>query len=218
MTERNLTPVDIVIGHLDLGMRTLFGKPVGERPSPARDTGEASSLSDADRRRSAAMMRVNHCGEVCAQALYQGQALTARSGDVRSSMDIAAHEEIDHLQWCQQRLEELGSHTSYLNPLWYSGALGLGLLAGLAGDKWSLGFLAETERQVVRHLDGHLDRLPVEDRKSRDIVTQMKEDEARHATMAVTEGAMDLPGPFKRLMALSARVMTTVAAGFNKQG
>jgi ubiquinone biosynthesis monooxygenase Coq7 len=211
MTERNLTPVDIVIGHLDLGMRTLFGKPMGKRPSPDRDTGEPSPLSDADRRRSAAMMRVNHCGEVCAQALYQGQALTARSRGVRSSMDTAAHEEIDHLQWCQQRLDELGSHTSYLNPLWYSGALGLGLLAGLAGDKWSLGFLAETERQVVRHLDGHLDRLPVEDRKSREIVKQMKEDEAKHAKMAEEAGASDLPQPIQGAMAFTAGIMKTLA-------
>ena len=158
------------------------------------------------------MMRVNHCGEVCAQALYQGQALTARSQEVRTSMDAAAREEIDHLEWCQQRLGELGSHTSYLNPLWYSGSLGLGLLAGLVGDKWSLGFLAETERQVVRHLEGHLDRLPEGDSKSRAIVEQMKQDEAKHATMALVEGAADLPPAIKVFMTLTAKVMTTLSA------
>ena len=212
MTNRSPTPIDNFIGHLDLGLRTLFGNPVGERPSPSIDTTQETQLCDADRHRSAEMMRVNHCGEVCAQALYQGQAMTSRSQAVRSSMDAAAREEIDHLEWCQQRLEELGSRTSYLNPLWYSGSLGLGLLAGLAGDKWSLGFLAETERQVVQHLEGHLELLPEADSKSRAIVEQMKEDEAKHATMAVVEGAADLPRPLKIGMTIAAKVMTTVAA------
>jgi ubiquinone biosynthesis monooxygenase Coq7 len=159
----------------------------------------------------AGLLRVDHAGEVCAQALYQGQALTARRADVRSRLEQAAREENDHLAWCGRRLEELGSHRSLLNPLWYAGSFAIGALAGLAGDRWSLGFLAETERQVVRHLDGHLADLPPDDMKSRAILEQMREDEGRHATTAVDAGAAELPGAVKGLMAGVSRVLTAVA-------
>jgi len=160
---------------------------------------------------SAALMRVNHVGEVCAQALYQGQALTSRSADVREKMNEAAEEEIDHLNWCFRRIEQLDSHTSYLNPIWYLGSFALGVGAGLAGDRWSLGFLAETERQVVEHLESHLDRLPEEDTVSRAIVAQMAEDEAKHAEMAIDNGAAELPDMVKTAMKLTARVMTQIS-------
>ncbi len=156
-------------------------------------------------------MRVNHVGEVCAQALYQGQALTSRSAAVREKMREAADEEIDHLNWCYQRIETLGGHTSLFNPIWYAGSFALGVGAGLAGDKWSLGFLAETEKQVVEHLHSHLERLPPQDIVSRAVVGQMAEDEAKHAEMAISEGGAELPAPIKGLMKLTARIMTTVA-------
>jgi ubiquinone biosynthesis monooxygenase Coq7 len=160
---------------------------------------------------SASLMRVNHVGEVCAQALYQGQALTSRSSEIREKMNEAAEEEIDHLNWCYQRIEQLDGHTSYLNPFWYLGSFALGLGAGLAGDKWSLGFLAETERQVVRHLKSHLERLPAEDTVSRAIVTQMAEDEERHAEMAVDNGAAELPQFVKNAMTVTAGLMTQLS-------
>ena len=156
-------------------------------------------------------MRVNHVGEVCAQALYQAQALTARSLELRQQMLAAAREETDHLAWTQQRLDELGAHRSLLNPLWYAGAFGLGLLAGRLGDRVSLGFVVETEKQVEAHLQGHMDRLPPNDHASRAIVAQMKDDEARHAMEARQAGAVELPPPVKGLMRLAAKVMTTVA-------
>ena len=156
-------------------------------------------------------MRVNHVGEVCAQALYQGQALTSRSEDVRLKMQEAATEEIDHLNWCYQRIEQLNSHTSYLNPLWYAGSFTLGVVAGLAGDKWSLGFLAETEKQVVKHLESHLERLPDQDLVSRAIVSQMAIDEAKHADMAEENGAEELPEAVKELMRATASIMTKLS-------
>jgi ubiquinone biosynthesis monooxygenase Coq7 len=156
-------------------------------------------------------MRVNHAGEVCAQALYQGQALTARQDDTRRQMAQAAEEENDHLLWCRHRIHELGGHTSLLNPLWYSGSLAIGAVTGLLGDKWSLGFLAETEQQVVRHLEGHLQRLPENDEKSRAILEQMKTDEGEHRMTALNAGGVELPDPVKRLMTLASRVMTTTA-------
>jgi ubiquinone biosynthesis monooxygenase Coq7 len=163
------------------------------------------------RNKSASLMRVNHVGEVCAQALYQGQALTSRSIDVKDKMNEAAEEEIDHLNWCYQRIEQLDSHTSYLNPIWYLGSFALGIGAGLAGDKWSLGFLAETERQVVEHLESHLERLPAEDTISRAIVSQMAEDEAKHAEMAVENGAAELPEFIKQAMKKTAGLMTKLS-------
>ena len=193
-------------------MRTVFGRPaVTGRPHPAADGGAlepAVELSDPERLRAARLMRVNHTGEVCAQALYQGQALTAREPHLREAMEEAAREENDHLAWCEARLEELDARTSLLNPLFYAASLGLGTAAGLAGDRWSLGFLAETERQVVRHLEGHLLRLPRQDERSRAILEQMRVDEGAHATRAVEEGAAELPAPLRRAMGLSARVMT----------
>ena len=206
------TFIDHLVASLDNGLRSTFSKPNAKRVSPAKrldhdPISDNTQLKDA----SAALMRVNHVGEVCAQALYQGQALTSRSDDVREKMQEAADEEIDHLNWCFERIEELDSHTSHLNPLWYAGSFAIGFGAGLAGDKWSLGFLAETERQVVAHLESHLDRLPTEDVLSRAIVSQMVIDETEHAQMAVDNGAAELPEPIKKIMQLSAKVMTSLS-------
>jgi len=185
---------------------------ITERPNPADSKSaveqESANLSSAERVESARLMRINHAGEVAAQGLYQGQALTARLTQVRDQMQRAAQEENDHLQWCRQRCEELGSHTSYLDPLWYLGSLAIGAAAGALGDKWSLGFVAETERQVVRHLDGHLQRLAQHDEKSRAILEQMKNDELQHATNAIAAGAAELPSPIKRAMNKVSRIMT----------
>ena len=157
-------------------------------------------------------MRVNHAGEVCAQALYQGQALTARQHETRQQMKQAAIEENDHLAWCRQRLRELGGHTSLLNPLWYTGSLAMGAASGLLGDKWSLGFLAETENQVVKHIEGHLQQLPADDGKSHAILEQMKTDEAQHKANALNAGGSPLPDPVKKMMTLVSRVMTSTAS------
>jgi ubiquinone biosynthesis monooxygenase Coq7 len=195
----------------DRGLRTVFGEPpVSGRPNPA-DAHQETVLEDADRREVARLMRVNHAGEVSAQALYQGQAMTAKRPGVRDKLERAAVEENDHLSWCARRARELGGRTSLLGPLWYAGSFAIGALAGLAGDKWSLGFLAETEHQVVRHLDGHLERLPAADQKSRAILAQMREDEGRHATTALKAGGAPLPGPVKTLMTLTSKVMTRTA-------
>lgn len=156
-------------------------------------------------------MRVNHCGEICAQALYQGQALTARDSAAREALHAAAREETEHLAWTERRIEELGGRKSLLNPLWYAGSFAMGAAAGLLGDKWNLGFLAETERQVVSHLEGHLEGLPGDDAKSRAIVEHMREDEARHAGTAVEHGGAELPAPVKSAMRLASRVMTRTA-------
>jgi ubiquinone biosynthesis monooxygenase Coq7 len=208
-TARNYSALDQFLNQLDWGVRTVFGRPTAtERLNPAVMLSEVL-LSDEERQRSARLMRVNHAGEVAAQALYQGQSLTARMPRVRSQMERAAQEENDHLAWCEDRLHELGGQTSLLNPLWYLGSLSIGALAGWAGDQWSLGFLAETERQVVAHLDNHLKwRLPEGDQKSRAILTQMREDEAQHATTALRAGGGVLPEPIKRLMDLASSVMT----------
>jgi ubiquinone biosynthesis monooxygenase Coq7 len=211
MQTRKQSFLDEVIGQADQALRTVFGEPSGSgRPDPAR-TREEGELAAAGKARSLNLMRVNHAGEVCAQALYQGQALTARQEDTRRQMAQAAEEENDHLQWCRHRIHELGGHTSLLNPLWYSGSLAIGAITGLLGDKWSLGFLAETEQQVVQHLDGHLQRLPKNDEKSRAILEQMKIDEGEHRTTALNAGGVELPDPVKRLMTLASRVMTTTA-------
>ncbi len=211
MSERHYTPIDHAIAQFDQGLRTLFGQPeVTERPNPADGIPEAE-LSERERRHVAGLMRVNHAGEVCAQALYQGQAIGARHSRVREQMERAAQEENDHLDWCQQRLRELDSHTSVLNPFWYAGSLAIGALAGFAGDKWSLGFVVETERQVERHLERHLGELPAQDLRSKAILEQMKEDEVHHATTALKAGGAPLPKPVKTLMKLTSKVMTTVA-------
>ena len=213
MTQRNpSTLIDQLFSQLDHGLRSTFVRPSSKRASPADTITEDPIAKNTElRNTSAALMRVNHVGEVCAQALYQGQALTSRSVEVRDKMNEAAEEEIDHLNWCYRRIEQLDSHTSYLNPLWYLGSFSLGLGAGLAGDKWSLGFLAETERQVVEHLELHLERLPEEDTISRAIVTQMAEDEARHAEMATENGAAELPQFVKQTMKATARLMTQLS-------
>lgn len=206
--HRNYSPLDRLLIQADLGLRTLLGNPIPtDRPNPASTVPEAD-LTEAERREAMRLMRVNHTGEVCAQALYQGQALTARSDQVKRLMQESAAEENDHLTWCERRIEELDGRTSHLNPLFYIGSLTLGTVAGLAGDKWSLGFLAETERQVESHLDGHLSRLPEADERSRAVVEQMKEDERKHATTATEAGGADLPLPVRQLMRLASKVMT----------
>lgn len=196
---------------LDVGVRTLLGQPkITERPNPARDKAEGE-LSEADRELAGRLMRINHAGEVAAQGLYQGQALTAKLPEVREKMERAALEENDHLDWCETRAKELGTHVSLLNPAWYAGSVAIGALAGIAGDKWSLGFVAETEQQVVKHLDDHLQRLPETDTKSRAILEQMKEDEGHHATVALEAGGAELPYPVKKLMGLTSKIMTRTA-------
>jgi len=211
MAARTYNFLDSVLISIDHGIRTVFGEPpVTERENPAAGCEEAE-LDTQDKRLAARLMRVNHAGEIAAQALYEGQALTARLPDVRDKMERAALEENDHLSWCAKRVHELGQHTSLLNPLWYTGSLAIGALAGIIGDKWSLGFVAETEHQVVRHLEDHLQRLPAQDNKSRVILQQMKEDEAHHATTALEAGGAELPEPVKKLMALTSKVMTRAA-------
>jgi len=201
--------LDEWIASADQALRTLTGGTHAARAQPSAP-GEAD-LTPQERRLSGALLRVDHVGEVCAQALYQAQGLTARSPTLRQQMQRAAAQEVDHLAWTERRLAQLGAHTSVLNPLWYAGAFGIGLLAGWAGDRWSLGFVVETERQVEQHLAGHLDRLPSADAPSRAIVEQMKIDEAQHAAAAELSGAAALPGPIKLAMRLAARVMTRTA-------
>ncbi|MCO6441754.1 MAG: 2-polyprenyl-3-methyl-6-methoxy-1,4-benzoquinone monooxygenase [Nitrococcus mobilis] len=208
MVGRRYSLIDRVIAQFDTGMQTLFGRPRGTgRPSPAHGLPEPE-LDRQERRKAARLMRVNHCGEICAQALYQGQAITARNPTLHQTLARASAEENDHLAWCEERLMRLGSHTSYLNPLFYIGSLGIGALAGAAGDRWSLGFLAQTEEQVVQHLSKHLQSLPRQDRPSRAIVEQMRLEEGGHAATALEAGAARLPGPVRQLMRLSARAMT----------
>lgn len=189
-------------------LRTLSG---GSHAARAHPTAGEATLSPHESKLSGALIRVDHVGEVCAQALYQAQALVARSPEVRRQMRRAATEEVDHLAWTERRLAELGARASMLNPLWFAGAFGLGLAAGLAGDRWSLGFVLETERQVEQHLAGHLDRLPAGDAPSRAIVEQMKVDEAHHAEAARAAGAAELPAPIRLAMRLAARLMTGTA-------
>ena len=202
-----MVDLDRLIATVDNGLRTLLAPAHSARPIPGGSTADAD-LSTAERSLAAALMRVNHSGEICAQALYQGQALTARNASARAALEQAATEETDHLAWTRQRIDELGGRASLLNPLWYAGSFALGAVAGLLGDKWNMGFLAETERQVEGHLEGHLDRLPPRDEKSRAIVDQMKSDEARHARTAAEYGAAELPQPVKLAMKLGSRVMT----------
>lgn len=202
--------IDDLIVEFDKGLRTLLVPARTTRPLPGKCLAEAE-MSDEEKRLAAALMRVNHSGEICAQALYQGQALTARKPEIQQALKQAASEETEHLNWCESRINVLGGRKSLLNPAWYAGSLAIGALAGMLGDKWNLGFLAETERQVVRHLDGHLQRLPASDEKSRAVVEQMKEDEARHATTALEQGGSELPASVKAAMKLSAKVMTRTA-------
>lgn len=201
---------DKLIIEFDRALRTVFASARSVRPVPG-DTQPEAGLDADQRRHVVGLMRVNHCGEICAQALYQGQALTSRDPAVREALRGAADEETEHLAWTERRIAELGGRKSLLNPLWYAGSLTLGLVAGALGDKWNLGFLAETERQVEAHLDGHLLSLPEGDLRSRAIVDQMRLDEIQHAETAVRYGAAELPGAAKAAMKLMAKVMTGTA-------
>lgn len=202
--------LDRLIGEFDRALRAVAGVARSTRPSPAAPVPE-DPLREEEREHAAALMRVNHVGEICAQALYQGQALTARDPVARAALEQAALEEEDHLVWSAERIRELGGRPSLLNPAWYAGAFAIGALAGALGDRWSLAFLAETERQVEEHLGGHLDELPEQDRRTRAVVEAMRADEARHRSSALELGAAELPEAVKRAMRLASRVMTTVA-------
>ena len=202
--------LDPLILEFDRALRAVAGVVQASRPSPAQQVPEAP-VEDAQRVHAAALMRVNHVGEVCAQALYQGQALTARQPAAREALERAAREEEDHLAWSAERIRELGGRPSLLNPLWYAGAFAIGAVAGALGDRWNLAFLAETERQVEEHLTGHLESLPQEDRRTRAVVEAMRADEARHRASALELGAAELPEPVRRAMRLASRVMTSVA-------
>ncbi len=211
MQERRLTPLDRLLAGANNALRTIAA-PAGHaaRANPAANVPE-SELSDAQRAHAAGLMRVNHAGEVAAQALYQGHATVARDADIQAHMQRAADEEFDHLAWCEQRLAELGERPSWLSPLWYGGAYVIGAASGILGDKWSLGFIAETEKQVCAHLDSHLEALPDNDLRSRAIVSQMRDEEQEHGDNARKAGAAELPAAVRQLMQLTARVMTTTA-------
>ncbi len=202
--------LDQLIVGFDRALRTVFANASTVRPVPGDGLPEAE-LSDEERSRAASLMRVNHCGEICAQALYQGQAMMSRDEGIKRVLERAAQEETEHLAWTERRIAELGGRKSLLNPLWYGGSLAIGVIAARFGDGVNLGFLAETERQVESHLKSHLDRLPPQDLRSREIVTQMKEDEAAHADTAVRLGAVELPEPVKAAMKASSKVMTGLA-------
>lgn len=211
MTQRQLSWIDRIVGQMDQALHTVAGPdPSAQRKSPAESKPEAD-LDPGERSLAGQLMRVDHAGEVSAQALYQGQALTAQLPRVRAAMEQAAREENDHLAWTAERLTELGTHTSYLNPLWYLGSFVIGATAGIAGDKWSLGFIAETEHQVVAHLNDHLSKLPDVDARSRAILEQMRIDEARHATTAIAAGAATLPLPVRLWMRATSKIMTMAA-------
>lgn len=202
--------LDRLIIEFDKGLRTLFSQAHSARPHPDAETPDAP-LEEAERKHAAGLMRINHSGEICAQALYQGQALTARDPAVQKELQHAAQEETEHLAWTAKRVHELGGHLSVLNPLWYSGSLALGAFAGLLGDKWNLGFLSETERQVGGHLQSHLEKLPAQDAKSRAIVQQMYTDETGHSEMARQMGGAELPEPIKFAMKMTSKVLTHTA-------
>ena len=202
--------IDSLILEFDKALRTVFAHAPTDRPMPGADLAD-TVLDDSERAHAAALMRVNHVGEVCAQALYQGQALTCRDPAIRQTLQQAAWEETEHLNWTERRIEELGGRKSLLNPLWYAGSLAIGVFAGKLGDDWNLGFLAETERQVESHLDSHLTSLPEQDQRSRAVVDQMKADEIRHAETAVHLGARELPAPVKKMMAAMSKLMTITA-------
>nr|WP_244244015.1 2-polyprenyl-3-methyl-6-methoxy-1,4-benzoquinone monooxygenase [Lysobacter alkalisoli] len=210
MQTRRLTPLDRFLDDTQRALETVLGAPAAERPNPAGDTPEVA-LEEAERRHAAGLMRINHVGEVCAQALYSGQAAVARDPATRTHLLEAAQEETDHLAWCADRLRELDDRPSLLNPLWYAGSFTIGAVAGLRGDGWNLGFVVETERQVEAHIDEHLDELPAADARSRAILEVMKADEARHADNAEAAGARVLPPPIPSLMALASKLMKTVA-------
>ncbi|MFC1689293.1 2-polyprenyl-3-methyl-6-methoxy-1,4-benzoquinone monooxygenase [Pseudomonadota bacterium] len=208
--ERNYSRIDRLIASIDDALRiSTSGAPAPFRENPAGEIA-AADLNEDDRRHVAGLMRINHTGEICAQALYAGQAATAHDDATREAMQLAADEEIDHLSWCEDRLKELDSHPSVLNPFWYAGSFAIGAVAGIAGDDWSLGFVKETENQVEAHLQDHLEQLPESDARSQAILDQMKVDEAKHAQMAEDAGARELPPPIRRAMTLTADIMKSL--------
>jgi len=212
MQDRQLTPLDRLLVSANNALRTIAA-PAGHsaRKNPAADIAE-TDLSDKQKTHAAGLMRVNHAGEIAAQALYQGHAMVARDPQIEQQMQRAANEEFDHLAWCEQRLAELDASPSLLSPVWYGGAFAIGAASGILGDRWSLGFIAETEKQVCAHLDSHLEQLPNEDDKSRAIVRQMRDEEEEHGENAIEAGAAELPAALQRLMRLTAKVMTKTAS------
>jgi len=206
-----MSPIDRFIIEFDTALRSVAGGAHAQRPTPGAELASKTVLDAQERKHAAGLMRVNHVGEVCAQALYQSQKLLARNPQIQEMLNDSGQEEMDHLAWCETRLQELGSHTSYLNPFWYAGSFAIGLAAGLAGDKWSLGFVAETEKQVENHLASHLETLPLEDHRSRAIVDQMRIDEIEHGQAAVQSGGVELPEPVQKIMQMMSKVMTTTA-------
>ncbi len=206
-----MSPIDRLIIEFDTALRSVAGGANSQRPTPGAELVSKTVLDAQERKHAAGLMRVNHVGEVCAQALYQSQKLLARNPQIQEMLNDSGQEEMDHLAWCETRLQELGSHTSYLNPFWYAGSFAIGLAAGLAGDKWSLGFVAETEKQVENHLASHLETLPPEDHRSRAIVDQMRIDEIEHGQAAVQSGGVELPDPVQKIMQMMSKVMTTTA-------
>jgi 3-demethoxyubiquinol 3-hydroxylase len=209
--NRDYTLIDRICLGVDQALRALSNTShTSGQAYPAKDIDE-NPLTEEQRKHAAGLMRVNHAGEICAQALYHGQGMVSRSNVTQANMQQAAIEEGDHLAWCKQRLDELGSHTSYLNPLWYAGSFGMGMVAGMIGDDWSLGFVAETERQVIKHLEGHLHLLPMQDQRSYKIIQQMEMDEAKHRDEAIAVGARELPEFVKKTMGLISKVMVKTA-------
>ena len=203
--------IDRFIIEFDTALRSVVGGANAGRPTPGSEVGVTTALDASERKHAAGLMRVNHVGEVCAQALYQSQKLVARNSQIQQMLDHSGQEEMDHLAWCETRLKELGSHTSYLNPFWYAGSFAIGLVAGLAGDQWSLGFVAETEKQVENHLESHLQKLPETDQRSRAIVDQMRMDEIAHGQAALHAGGVSLPEPIQKIMQAMSKLMTTTA-------
>ena len=206
-----MTLVDRFILEFDTALRSVVGGANAGRPIPGSEVGGSTTLNADERKHAAGLMRVNHVGEVCAQALYQSQKLVARNSQIQEMLDHSGQEEMDHLAWCETRLKELGSHTSFLNPFWYAGSFAIGLAAGLAGDQWSLGFVAETEKQVENHLESHLQKLPEDDHRSRAIVDQMRLDEIAHGQAALHAGGVNLPEPIQKMMQTMSKLMTTTA-------
>ena len=216
-SAKSRSPIDRFISEFDIALRAIAGGANYKRPIPSIELNDKQALtsdinmSANERAHAAGLMRVNHVGEVCAQALYQSQKVFAKDPKTRALLDEAAGEEMDHMAWCEERLKELDSRPSLLNPIWYLGSFGMGLLAGLAGDRWSLGFVAETEKQVERHLDHHLEKLPITDHRTRAIVRQMRADEIEHGASAMSAGGQELPVPIKTAMASISKIMTTTA-------
>lgn len=212
--DRHYTFFDKLVLGIDEALRALNHYPkTSGHPNPSQDSPD-NPLSDAEKKHAAGLMRVNHAGEICAQALYHGQGIISRDQSIQEKMRLAAIEEGDHLVWCKQRLDELGSHTSYLNPIWYAGSFCIGMVAGMVGDEWSLGFVAETEKQVIKHLQEHLSKCPVDDERSYQILTQMEKDEAKHRDEAIQSGARELPPVIQKIMRFTSKIMVKTAYYF----